>query len=300
MLHEGKGKYDTFIFGSSRSKGLDPKAFTTTTYNLAYSAGVPNDYLRDLRTLVKNDIIPKKIYIGIDDFSYKRLPEEVHSNINFIGYGNYSENIKYKLALLLRKPSNDTVRYMFGKLKEPKCAYKVDIDGSTMGENKDTKIDWHRYVHDERFSKPTFYPEKNKRIKETIAELMEIKSICKRYNIQLVLFMTPTHITTYLSDDIRNFNEFKYELAQVSDFYDFSTINFYTTNNYFWGETSHTGKFLEEAVTDELLGREDKRGILKDNICAFVTKENVGEHLKKMLEDREKYNEEGHMQYVPE
>ena len=150
------------------------------------------------------------------------------------------------------------------------------------------------------FSKPTFYPEKNKRIKETIAELMEIKSICKRYNIQLVLFMTPTHITTYLSDDIRNFNEFKYELAQVSDFYDFSTINFYTTNNYFWGETSHTGKFLEEAVTDELLGREDKRGILKDNICAFVTKENVGEHLKKMLEDREKYNEEGHMQYVPE
>lgn len=300
LLHEGKGKYDTFIFGSSRSKGLDPKAFTTTTYNLAYSAGVPNDYLRDLRTLVKNDIIPKKIYIGIDDFSYKRLPEEVHSNINFIGYGNYSENIKYKLALLLRKPSNDTVRYMFGKLKEPKCAYKVDIDGSTMGENKDTKIDWNRYVHDERFSKPTFYPEKNKRIKETIAELMEIKSICKRYNIQLVLFMTPTHITTYLSDDIRNFNEFKYELAQVSDFYDFSTINFYTTNNYFWGETSHTGKFLEEAVTDELLGREDKRGILKDNICAFVTKESVGEHLKKMLEDREKYNEEGHMQYVPE
>ena len=56
LLHEGKGKYDTFIFGSSRSKGLDPKAFTTTTYNLAYSAGVPNDYLRDLRTLVKNDI----------------------------------------------------------------------------------------------------------------------------------------------------------------------------------------------------------------------------------------------------
>ena len=68
------------------------------------------------------------------------MPEEVHSNINFIGYGNYSENIKYKLALLLRKPSNDTVRYMFGKLKEPKCAYKVDIDGSTMGEIKILKL----------------------------------------------------------------------------------------------------------------------------------------------------------------
>ena len=300
LLHEGKGKYDTFIFGSSRSKGLEPKAFTTTTYNLAYSAGVPSDYLRDLRTLVKNDIIPKKIYIGIDDFSYKRLPEEVHSNINFIGYGNYSENIKYKLALLLRKPSNDTVRYMFGKLKEPKCVYKVDIDGSTMGENKEAKIDWHRYVHDERFLKPTFYPEKNKRIKETIAELMEIKSICKRYNIQLVLFMTPTHITTYLSDDIRNFNEFKYELAQVSDFYDFSTINFYTTNNYFWGETSHASAMFEEMVANVLSGREEENQNLKNKLYDLVTKENVEEHLEQMLEDREKYGRKIKKQYIPE
>lgn len=300
LLHEGKGKYDTFIFGSSRSKGLEPKAFANTTYNLAYSAGVPNDYLRDLRILVKNDIIPKKIYIGIDDFSYKRLPEEVHSNINFIGYGNYSENIKYKLALLLKKPSNDTVRYMFGKLKEPKCVYKVDIDGSTMGENKETKIDWNRYVRDERFSKPTFYPEKNKRIKETIAELMEIKSICEKNNIKLVLFMTPTHITTYLSDDIRNLNEFKYELAHVGDFYDFSIINFYTTNNYFWGETSHASAMFEEMVANVLRGREEENQNLKDKLYVLVTRENVEEHLEQMLEDREKYGRKIKKQYIPE
>lgn len=96
LLHEGKGKYDTFIFGSSRSKGLNPKTFSNTTYNLAYSAGVPNDYVRDLKTLVSNGIIPKTIYIGIDDFW---LPEEVHGNINFIGYGSYSDNINWPYCL---------------------------------------------------------------------------------------------------------------------------------------------------------------------------------------------------------
>ena len=299
LLHEGKGKYDTFIFGSSRSKGLNPKTFSDTTYNLAYSAGVPNDYVRDLKTLVSNGIMPKTIYIGIDDHSYKRLPEEVHSNINFIGYGNYSDNLKYKLALLFRKPSNDTVRYMFGKLNDPKCMYKVDIDGSTVFEMNESTIDWKQYVHDERFSKPTFYPEKNKRINETIAELMEIKSICEKNNIKLVLFMTPTHITTYLSDDLRNLNDFKYELAQVGSFYDFSIINFYTTNNYFWGETSHTSAIFEELVANMLSGREEENQNLKDKLYVLVTKDNVKEHLEQMIEDRENYYEKKHIQYIP-
>lgn len=300
LLHEGKGKYDTFIFGSSRSKGLNPKTFSNTTYNLAYSAGVPNDYVRDLKTLVSNGIIPKTIYIGIDDFSYKRLPEEVHGNINFIGYGSYSDNIKYKLALLFRKPTNDTVRYIFGRLNEPKCMYKIDIDGSIVGEYKEQKIDWNKYVNDERFSKPTFYPEKNKRIKETVAELMEIKSICDNNHIKLVLFMTPTHITTYLSDDIRNLNEFKYALTNIGDFYDFSIINFYTTNNYFWGETSHASAMFEEMVANVLSGREEENQNLKNKLYDLVTKENVEKHLEQMLEDREKYGRKIKKQYIPE
>lgn len=295
LLHQGKGKYDTFIFGSSRSREINPKSFSPTTYNLAYSAGVPNDYLRDLKTLVTNDVVPRKIYIGIDDFSYKRLPEEVHSNINFIGYGNYSENIKYKLALLFQKPKKDTIRYVFGKLNEPKMMYKVDTDGSIMGEPNETKIDWNTYVNDERFSKPSFYSEKNERIKSTIAELKEIKSICDRYNIQLVLFMTPTHITTYLSNDIKNLNKFKRELVQINTFYDFSTINFYTTNNYFWRETSHARKVLLEKVTEALIRKEISKGYE----YILVTKDNVDKHLVKMLKDRENYSKTTHIQYIP-
>lgn len=297
LLHEGKGKFDTLILGSSRVKGINPKWILGSTYNLGYSAGLPEDWLRDVKALVEHGVIPKKIYIGIDDFSYKRLPQEVHGNINFIGYSTPIENFKYELSLLLRKPDNDTYRYAFGKLKEIKFRYNISVDGSTDSEPDSKTVDWNKYVHDESFLKPSFWPEKNKRTKQAVNEIRQIKQICAANNIELVLFMTPTHITTYLSDDIDNLNEFKYEIAQVSDFYDFSTINFVTTNNYFWAETSHAGKEALAMVASVLEQNPSKD--IQDNFYVYVNKENVKVHLQKMLYEREEYLKNDHEQYVP-
>ncbi len=297
LLHEGKGKFDTLILGSSRVKGINPKWITGRTYNLGYSAGLPDDWLRDVKTLVDHGAAPKKIYIGIDDFSYKRLPEEVHHSINFIGYSTPAENFKYELTLLLSKPDNNVYRYALGKLKDVKLRYNITIDGSTDSESSNQTIDWNKHVHEKHFLQPSFYPEKNKRTNQVINDIRQIKQICDANNIELVLFMTPTHITTYLSDDINNLNEFKYEIAQVSDFYDFSTINFVTTNNYFWSETSHAGQEALAMLAGVLEQNPSKD--VPENFCAYVNKENVKAHLQKMVREREEYVKNEHRQYVP-
>ena len=300
LLHEGKGKFDTFIFGSSRCKTLKTTMLSGNVYNLSYSAGVPNDYLRDLKILLDNNIRPRKIYVGLDDFDYKRLPEEIHSNINFIGYGSTTDNLKYKIALLFSKPSNDTIRYARGKLTDYQCIYRVNIDGSSGSEKSDSdknKIDWNKKVYDKIYESPTFVPEKNNRIKKTVAELKEIKRICDDNNIELCLFFTPTHITTYLSDDLNNFNKFKQEVSKISSFYDFSTINFITINNYFWGETSHARSLVLDMVADVLEGRQNDN-IPKD-FGVLVSEDNIKEHLEKMKNDRVQYLKSEHRQYVP-
>lgn len=299
LLHAGKGKFDTIIFGSSRSEGIVPSKISDKTYSLAYSSGIPYDYLRDLKTLIDNGVKLKTIYLGIDEFDYKKNPLELSNSINYVGYGTFSENLKYKLSLLFRWPGKKGFKYMTRTLNDYKTVYNIDKDGSRQGfEKSNNKIDWHKYVQDKRFEEPSANPEKNARIRDVVSEIKEIKDICDRNGIALKVFFTPTHITTYLSDDITNLNEFKRQLANVVEYKDFSTINFMTVNNCFWQETSHSDHEILELVTECLLNKRlDK---MPEGFCIVVDKGNVKAHLNKMKMDREEYIASEHEQYIPQ
>lgn len=300
LLHEGKGKFDTIIFGSSRSEDMAPSNISNKTYSLTYSSGIPNDYLRDLKTLINNGTKIKTVYLGIDEFDYKKNPLELSSSINYVGYGTFSENLKYKLSLLFRWPGKKGFQYMAKTLKDYEIIYYIDKDGSKkrFAKASNNCIDWIKYVHDKKFSEPTGNPEKDARIVEVIKEIQEIKSLCDANGIDLEVYFTPTHITTYLSDDINNLNEFKRQLANVTEFKDFSTINFMTVNNCYWHETSHAGHEIVAMVTECLLNKNlDK---MPEGFCVVVDKGNVEAHLNKMKRDREEYVASEHEQYIPQ
>lgn len=298
LLHAGKGKFDTIIFGSSRSEGIVPSKISDKTYSLAYSSGIPYDYLRDLKTLIDNGVKLKTIYLGIDEFDYKKDPLELSNSINYVGYGTFSENLKYKFSLLFRWPGKKGFQYMTKTLNDYETIYYIHKDGSRQGfEKSSNKIDWQKYVHDKKFSEPTSNPEKNARIDEVIKEIQEIKSLCDDNGVDLEVYFTPTHITTYLSDDINNLNEFKRQLANVVEFKDFSTINFMTINNCYWQETSHAGHEILEMVTESLLNKDLNK--IPQDFCIVVDKESVEAHLDKMQKDREEYVASEHEQYIP-
>lgn len=298
LLNEGKGKFDTIIFGSSRSEGIVPSNISDKTYSLTYSSGIPNDYLRDLKTLIDNGVKLQTIYLGIDEFDYKKNPLELSNSINYVGYGTFSQNLKYKLSLLFCWPGKKGFQYMTKTLKDYETIYYIDKDGSRQGfEKSSNKIDWHKYVNDRKFNEPTGNPEKNARIAEVIKEIQEIKSLCDVNGIDLEVYFTPTHITTYLSDDIDNLNEFKRQLANVVEFKDFSTINFMTINNCYWQETSHAGRQILEMVTECLLNKNIDK--MPQDFCIVVSKGNVDDHLNKMKRLREEYIASAHEQYIP-
>ena len=91
-MHEGKGKFDTFIFGSSRVQKFNPKLFSESAYNLGYSAGLPFDYLRDLKNFScfrhknQKNLFSSRRFLLIRDYQKK-----VSSNINFVGYSGFSD-----------------------------------------------------------------------------------------------------------------------------------------------------------------------------------------------------------------
>ena len=290
-------KYDTIIFGSSRCKNINPGLFDGYAYNLAYPAGIPNDYLNDIMLMVEKGVVPKRIFIGLDDFSYKRSPDEVHSVINFVGYKDEWSNLKYKFSLFTKKPSSPTFKYMFGRLRENKCIYNINTDGSIKEEIGRRIKDWQGFISDKRFEEPTIFAEKNNRTGIVIEEIKEIKKICDSNGIELVLFITPTHITTYLYDDIDNFNNFKNEISQICPFYDFSTINEITCNNYYWKETSHARSIVLDMVANRLNNRMDTK--YPDNFCVDVNIVNVNEHLHRMFIERKEFLDKKHSQYFP-
>ena len=289
--------FDSIIFGSSRCKGINPSLFLEKAYNLAYPAGIPSDYLDDIKILLDNRIIPRKIYIGLDDFSYKREPSEVHSVINFNGYKSRLENLKYKIALLTKKPSTATYKYMLNRLYEDKCLYNIEKDGSIVEENRRIIYDWRQYVYEKRFKNPTIFSEKNKRTHIVIDEIKLIKKMCDENGIELVLFITPTHITTYLYDDIDNFNEFKRALTNIAPVYDFSTINNVTVNNYYWKETSHARKIVLDMIANRLCNNMEME--YPKNFCVIANGNNIDEHIKNLKNERIMYIKETHPQYIP-
>ena len=297
LLHEGQGKFDTFIFGSSRVQLFDPSIISNKTYNLSYSAGLPHDFLRDLKTLFKNYPGIKKIYIGVDDQQYKRLPEEVNGRLNYIGYGSWWDNCKSENSLLLRFPNKDTVSYMRGNLDAVHAQFNIDTDGRIVSETTQKPVKyWQEYVKDKRFTEPTYLPEKNKRTDKTIAELRDIKALCDKHGAELILFFTPVHVVTYLANDEKNFTDFKQKLVQVAPFYDFCTINFITENNYFWSETSHFRNNVADLILRKLKGETKK---VPANFGVLVNAGNIQEHLAKQEQYKKNYLGTEHVQYVP-
>ena len=58
-------KFDSFIFGSSRVGAIHgEKIKNARCYNMTYSMGLPGEHLANLKTMIKNGITPKNIYIA--------------------------------------------------------------------------------------------------------------------------------------------------------------------------------------------------------------------------------------------
>ena len=297
---KNKDKYDTFIWGSSRVQKANSSIISKKSYNMGASAGSPEDCLRDLKILINNEVKIKKLYLGIDNFSYKNCHEYDIISFNRIPYGDNVSNFKYLSRVILKEPDFHKIKASIGVTD-----YRVEKNFLTstgkleVPEYIENQIEAsiNEYVQDKKFQNSSHADDKNEHIDSTISIIKEIKQICDANNINLVVFFNPVHITSYLKDDIHISNRFKKELANITDFYDFNYVNFITVNNYFWYETSHPRYFVCDWQLKVITNQYDEK-IPKD-FGHLVTKKNVDYYCNKYKIDKENFKMP-EKQYIPE
>lgn len=253
-------KYDSFIFGSSRVGHIETNLLESGRfYNMTYSEGLPQEWLENIKTLLKNGVLIKNIVLGIDDFSFTINPENHKTQLMRVPYEELDSKRIFEMYLL-RNPSDAyNLESIKGLIKNNYEYAKYDDileSGATFGNDNEILINPQKHVEDPKFNEPSDRYELN-RIDDTINEINDIIEVCKENNISIHIFFNPINKITYEKNkDITE--QAKKKLQKITDYWDFSGDNDINNNNFYWYETSHyrniVGKMIMEKMFNIDLG----------------------------------------------
>lgn len=260
MVLEHPEKYDSFLFGSSRVGHIETDKLTDRKfYNMAYSEGLPADWLGTLHTLIDGGVEIRTVLIGLDDFSFTLDPKEHDTHLLRIPYHKLDTVSKFKFYVMRNPLDLYNVNTIKGLLNgQTPFAQYDDFLTTGVSYGNDDVIEFLGAAHtnDPKFMEPMDLYKVN-RTEETLAEIQQIIDLCEENGIELHIFFNPIHQTTYnLHKDVTI--AARIMLKDMTDYWDFSGYNSITTNNYYWYETSHyrhnVGLMILEKIFDVDLG----------------------------------------------
>ncbi len=276
-------KYDAFVFGNSRVGSLHTEKIEGyKCYNMTYSVGAPSEFLKNIQTFIANGIVPKKIFIGLDNMSYMS-DEELHRTDGMEMPYEYARDNHDTFFNVYFNPV-----MVFRSLKTMKAGKKIE------GIEHMLEYGWwvdygHATVTDDGNLKPTIAEVRDvkKAIDRTIEDVRQIKELCEENSIEAVFFTNPMHYVTY-EECVKNW-EYLYfmdELVKVTYYYNFSYPNRYTQDSGNFLDTSHYTAEYGDLIIEVLnAGRKDVDTINKmkydntinsvttDDLCILIEKE---------------------------
>lgn len=283
-------RYNAYCFGSSRVGNIDLQQIHDGNryYNMTYSEGLPQEWLQDIKMMLEHDVTISEIMLGIDDFSFRIAPKTHETQSLRVPY--HENNLRTYVSFLLHAPSRPDV------VDEKGSIYDIYNSGRPLHSQADEFIEAHvdEHVNDSKFDLDENLLRKSKKrdsayMAETIAAIQEIKEIADIKGIKLIVFVNPMNQKAYLQSNIDDFNEFKRQLADVTDYYDFSGLNEITMNNYNYYEASHYRPLVGDKMIEVMFREKNHRN---EGFGAYVTKENVEQHIGVLKNDVDKYWEE--------
>jgi hypothetical protein len=291
-----KDKYDSFLFGSSRALQIDTKKMTDGAwYNMAYSEGLPNEFLDTLKFMLREGVRIRNVMIALDEFSFvidpgkhtNDLMRQAHYRVSGKRPASFYSEYFVKIKRFI--PSiREYLRYNYteeGRNRAKRTLYDFYDSGRVICTTCDDEIeqDIEKHRHDPRFEKPIRYYGDN--LANTLASLREIVALARERNFRLTLFIDPVQRTTYLGADQALLLAFKQDLAGISDYYDFSGLNTITTDNYYYHETSHFRHLVGDMMLRKMFGAPEV--VVPADFGVLVTSRNVDGHVRKQREQLE-------------
>ncbi len=283
-LINNPGKYDSFIFGSSRAGNIPNETIKSGNfYNMTISQGIPSEHLYNLKMLLRNKVKIKTIMVGLEDFSYKLESRSDNGELITTPYSDsFIDNLKYYIKYTFKLPKRDVLEpYISQKQEEFPVFYDIYASGRPIHTEIDEYIDTHKSEHiaDKKFRNPSVH--KTNYMNQTLKDIREIVDICKENSIKCIMFINPIYKSTYLANNPAQFMEFKKRLVNITDFYDFSGINSITSDPFNYYETSHFRVFIGEKMLAKIFGDYENISIPSD-FGVYVTKANIAAHLKNL------------------
>jgi len=264
-------KYDAFLFGSSRVGSIHTENIDDVNcYNMTYSEGLPLEHLNNLRTLVSNGIIPKRVYLGIDSLSYTLNPTD-----------HYEEPLRLPYEYIKENPIDFLLMYM-----DPQMA----LDSLETTKNY-TPVEgyadhfytggwWCDYEMECLINETNSYAVIGDDffMNDVLDQIAEMKDICEKNNIEFIVFTNPMHHLTQTASGITYLN-FLEKLTAITDYYNFSGINDITVNNDYFVDTSHYNAETGDLMMEFLAGNIPNSTLYEQGFGRYVTKDNIDDLL---------------------
>lgn len=275
-LLDNKEKYDTILMGSSRSGYMDSRLISENAYNMKFNFALAKIHLHNLKTLLKNKVKFKNLWLGINDYAIWKNPNDHESDFQRKMYkDNYLDQLDTYSFYLLKKIDSRDIKIFQEKYRLYPSEELTNPDKANMktARSREKYAITHPSIWIKRMTyiKPTLlgYSDDTYRIDKSVNELKKIKILCEQNHIKLTAFIYPSYYKTYLQFNQYKIEEFKKKLSTVLDFYDFYELNDISLNELNWQDSSH----FHASIGDYIIKSIQENRFL-------VTKENIDSHIK--------------------
>lgn len=294
----------TVFLGTSRTElGLDPQHPALANHQPAYNLGLvgPNTYevRRYLEHAIANQPDLRTVVLGVDFFMF---------NTHKVTAPDFSEERLDRRTLWPRDLLSTTVS--LGSLEASRRTLGANVEGEAYYLYRP---DGFRYIYGNQTDEPIpqkfaqsirgfleseEYYGRYQLSEARLADLRAIADLCRSHNIDLKVFISPSHAVQW--EGLRAaglwpvFEEWKHQVVAITPVWDFSGYNSVTvepvsaTMTHYW-DSSHYRSSVGDQVLDRLFGITNPQ--IPADFGVWVTPQTVEAHLAGIRRQREAWQE---------
>ena len=272
---------DNVILGSSRAKRISPKHISKylegETFNFAVNSALPEDNYGILLYLERNNKIPKNIIMGVDFYTLNKLiPSDKrflsNKELNFLNKTSNATSIIDYLSFDMLKHSFKTI---YHGLKGTVDSTKINPKNGFLYETRNDiliskgKFNYAKKIKSESqkyFNGKYSAGNYSEFSKERIEYLKKIKQYSSYHNINLYVYLSPSHCS-HLKKIKRHkglnktLEKFKQYMSNNFNYVDFMIDNDKNCNDKNFYDAVHISPYLANLIVDDLFNKTKVYGI---------------------------------------